>query len=146
MVHCNFSMYQVLAVSLRKKRNKNGNNSIFWFGQKSPSFCRMKRLCSNHFEILKNVSLFVVSLTCFSMSVRRLRSSSLVQKLKRNQIWIVHVLFWSVISLSPLCVHGFQLHVRPLKLFMYCCNGLNAMIAALLRYSERRDGEMLGAK
>ncbi len=51
-----------------------------------------------------------MSLARFSMAARcsrkTMRSGSLLQKLKRNQKWIVHVLFWLVISPLLLCVHG----------------------------------------
>jgi hypothetical protein len=40
-----------------------------------------------------------------------------------------------------------SLFLDILKLFKYCCNGLNiTMAGSLLRYSERRNGKMLGTK
>ena len=88
-----------------KKQEQYGGNWILQFGQRSSSFFRIKRLCKD-FETVKHTSLFVVSVAYFSLVLRRLRSCSLKQKLKRNQNWMAHVLLWSIISSLSLFVSG----------------------------------------
>jgi hypothetical protein len=134
-----------LYLGQNKNQKQDGGSLILRFGQRSSSFFKIKRLCK-HFETLKHNSLFVVSVAYFSLVLRCLRSCSLLQKLKRNQNWMAHVLFWSVVSSLSLFVRGTQI-VSDHKLFLGCCNCLNAIFAAtLLRCSERRDSEMLGGK
>lgn len=118
-IACYILCFAIIALSLgqnkkqkQKQKQEIGGILILRVGQRSSSFSRIKRLCK-HFETLKHTFLFVVSVTYLSLVLHRSRSSSLVQKMKRNQKWMAHVLFWSVISSLSLVVHGTQIVSDP---------------------------------